>query len=221
VRITELNDLVLQVEITEAEYQEIVRLGRIRNNMSKQVDATPKNIGLPPEISNVDGMIGEWIFAKLYGKDEPGMHVEGDGGIDFRLDGWSIDVKFNNTRTGDLHFSCEAPFRTEVTFRAEIAVLFVRHSHLTYEFRGWSTRSHFERNSHPPKWNPRKTDINGNEVEVMVLEQRELHKIGAFLERFPSDLVTKYKNSTRATAPEVPTFGDTADIKTANSRRRK
>ncbi len=187
-RITELNDLVLQVEITEAEYQEIVRLGRIRNNMSKQVDATPKNIGLPP---------------------------------DFRLDGWSIDVKFNNTRTGDLHFSCEAPFRTEVTFRAEIAVLFVRHSHLTYEFRGWSTRSHFERNSHPPKWNPRKTDINGNEVEVMVLEQRELHKIGAFLERFPSDLVTKYKNSTRATAPEVPTFGDTADIKTANSRRRK
>jgi hypothetical protein len=114
-------------------------------NDPKLASAHVRNRRVDPERGdleiNVQGLMGEYAVARLLGEPfDLGIDLEGDGGVvDLYCGERSVQVKFNNTPSGDLYFT------TATLFRADVAVLVVKAGRNAVRVIGFATRERFQR----------------------------------------------------------------------------
>jgi hypothetical protein len=124
---------LMKIVLTEDEYQECVEIAKRRQNCRNGYSRSNYYDDLYEE--NVVGVVGEMAFEKLTGLPmDRSVRPKGDGGIDFEIDGHTIDVK-----------ACRNPVFLLLKYKernrcADILVSAKYDNERTIEFLGWQHR---------------------------------------------------------------------------------
>jgi hypothetical protein len=89
------------------------------------------------------GVQGELVFAKVFDLEDPKDNLGSDGGVDYIIQGVTIDVKAASKPNYKLLF------RSLKAFKATIGVLVVKVNDNTFKLVGWSTLKQFSELSQP------------------------------------------------------------------------
>ena len=113
--------------------------------------------------NNIRAFKAEFLFARLFNLDPPKVNVGSDGGVDFWLGEYSIDVKCSGKPSGPLIFDSPA------SFQADIAVAYSQSdiNDRTFNLHGMISKGNFLRKA-------RRHDFGYGERHVVDVDQLEL-----------------------------------------------
>ena len=89
--------------------------------------------------TEIVGLKGEHAVAQYFGLEVNGS-FKADGGIDFTINGYTVDVKYSSWPNGDLYFTSLAEFKADIGL---LAVASYKDSPNTVRLAGWMFRELF------------------------------------------------------------------------------
>jgi hypothetical protein len=141
-RLVTFSDVVLWKLTQVAHYRNDPKLASAKVE-NRRVDPNRGDVQI-----NLQGLMGEYATARLLGEPfDLGIDLEGDGGVtDLYCGERSVQVKYNNTPTGDLYFTSVADFK------ADLAVLTVAAGKNAVRVVGYAERERFQREHAVRDW---------------------------------------------------------------------
>ena len=156
---------MIQVTLSDEEQALCRDVALSRYDTSRELGLTQLRIDTSNMNVELLGVQGELVFAKIFNLEDPKDNLGSDGGVDYIIQGVTIDVK----TASKPHY--KLLFRSLEAFKATIGVLVVKVNDNTFNLIGWATKKQFAAQCTPL--------FDGG----FTLEQEKLKPIEELLER--------------------------------------